>query len=90
MSMFCFQCEQTSGGTGCTKHGVCGKDPETAALQDLLVYATKGIGAYASRLGDKRDTETDRFVTEALFTTVTNVSFDPERVAQTVREAAAV
>ena len=46
MSMFCYQCEQTSHGTGCTAHGVCGKDPETAALQDLLVYATKGPVSY--------------------------------------------
>ncbi len=88
MSMFCFQCEQTAGGQGCTKQGVCGKDPETSALQDLLIYATKGISAYASRLGDKRDADVDRFIMEALFTTVTNVSFDPERVAASVREAA--
>ena len=47
--MFCFQCEQTSNGTGCTATGVCGKDPEAAALQDLIVHALKGIGMYAHR-----------------------------------------
>ncbi|MBP8933179.1 MAG: hydroxylamine reductase [Candidatus Atribacteria bacterium] len=80
--MFCYQCEQTAKGTGCTAFGVCGKGPETAALQDLLVYATLGIGQYAHRarqLGAKNH-EVDVFVTEALFTTVTNVDFDPERL----------
>ena len=51
MSMFCYQCEQTSKGTGCTVHGVCGKDPQVAALQDLLVYALKGLSMYAHRAG---------------------------------------
>jgi len=80
--MFCYQCEQTAGGTGCTKVGVCGKDAETADLQDLLIYAAKGISMYAHRarkLG-VTDRDMDRFVTEALFTTVTNVNFDPERL----------
>ncbi|MBE3071317.1 MAG: hydroxylamine reductase [Planctomycetes bacterium] len=90
--MFCYQCEQTARGTGCTAVGVCGKDPDTAALQDLLVHATKGISMYAhraARLG-ARDDEVDLFVVEALFTTVTNVNFDPERVAAWVRRAAKV
>lgn len=80
--VFCYQCEQTAGGTGCTNLGVCGKDPETAALQDLLVYATQGIAMFARRareLGVK-DREADVFVLEALFSTVTNVDFDPERL----------
>jgi hydroxylamine reductase len=80
--MFCYQCEQTAKGTGCTNFGVCGKDPETAALQDLLVYATQGVAMFAKRareLGVK-DREADVFVLEALFSTVTNVDFDPERV----------
>ncbi|MCJ7822972.1 MAG: hypothetical protein MUQ26_07865, partial [Armatimonadetes bacterium] len=47
--MFCYQCEQTAKGTGCTVRGVCGKDPQTAALQDLLVYALKGLAMYAHR-----------------------------------------
>ncbi len=89
MNMFCFQCEQTAQGTGCTKFGVCGKDPTTAALQDLLVYATKGISMYAHRarqLG-KSDNEIDVFTCEALFTTVTNVDFDPQRVAEYIWQA---
>ena len=52
MSMFCYQCEQTSRGTGCTTLGVCGKDAETAVLQDLLVHAAKGIAQYARRAGE--------------------------------------
>lgn len=89
LSMFCYQCEQTAKGTGCTVHGVCGKSPEVAALQDLLVYATKGLAQYAHRarqLGVK-DHEIDVFVIEALFTTVTNVNFDAERLAGLVRKA---
>ncbi len=81
MNMFCYQCEQTAKGTGCTVMGVCGKDPTTAALQDLLIYVTKGISMYAHRaksLGGKRDKEIDVFVIKALFTTVTNVNFDAE------------
>ncbi len=78
--MFCYQCEQAAKGTGCTVKGVCGKDPETAALQDLLVYALKGLGMYAHRARqlDARDRETDVFALEALFATLTNVNFNPE------------
>ena len=57
--MFCYQCEQTAGGSGCTKHGVCGKDPDIQSLQDILLFALKGIGAYAFHARDlgKRDKE---------------------------------
>ena len=82
MSMFCFQCEQTAKGTGCTLVGVCGKDPDVAVLQDLLVHATKGISMYAHRarqLG-ATDRSVNIFTIEALFTTVTNVNFDPQRM----------
>ena len=82
MSMFCFQCEQTQNGTGCLDIGKCGKDPESAVLQDLIVQATKGLAMYAHRarqLGVE-DAEINSFTLEALFTTVTNVSFDPERL----------
>jgi len=88
--MFCYQCEQTAKGTGCTAHGVCGKDPETAALQDLLVHAAKGIAMYAHRaraLG-ATDREINVFTVEALFSTVTNVNFDPERLRQCLARAA--
>jgi hydroxylamine reductase len=80
--MFCNQCEQTAKGTGCTTAGVCGKSHNIAALQDLLVYAVKGIAMYAHRarkLG-VNDQETDVFVLKALFSTVTNVNFDSERL----------
>ncbi|HEY8345725.1 MAG TPA: hydroxylamine reductase [Symbiobacteriaceae bacterium] len=90
--MFCYQCEQRSKGTGCTVMGVCGKDPRTAALQDLLVYAVKGIGMYAHRAVQRGrlDRGIGQFVIEALFTTVTNVNFDPENVADWVTRAAVV
>jgi hydroxylamine reductase len=89
MSMFCYQCEQTVQGKGCTKMGVCGKDPEVAALQDLLVHAAKGISVYAHRareLGAK-DRDVDIFVVEALFTTVTNVNFDAARLESELQKA---
>ncbi|MBN1420573.1 MAG: hydroxylamine reductase [Planctomycetes bacterium] len=90
--MFCYQCEQTAGGKGCTLKGVCGKDATTADLQDLLFHAAKGISMVAHRargLG-ATDPEIDRFVIEALFTTVTNVNFDPERLVGLIRKAAAI
>jgi hydroxylamine reductase len=92
MNMFCYQCEQTSAGRGCEKQGVCGKDSNVAALQDLLIYAAKGISQYATRarqLGAKTP-EADLFVVEALFITVTNVNFDAARIETTIRKAAAV
>jgi len=88
--MFCYQCEQTARGTGCTKAGVCGKDAQTAVLQDLLLHAAKAISVYAHRareLGIK-DREIDVFILEALFATVTNVDFDPKRLESTIRRAA--
>jgi len=90
MNMFCYQCEQTSQGTGCTAHGVCGKDPETAALQDLLVYAAKDLARYAHRAREQGaiDREIDVFVVKALFATVTNVDFDPTRLQQLLRRGA--
>jgi hydroxylamine reductase len=92
MDMFCYQCEQTAKGEGCTAHGVCGKDPETSALQDLLVHQARGVAQYAHRargLGAETP-EADRFVLEALFAAVTNVDFDPERLADAVRRGAEV
>ncbi|MHC4639089.1 MAG: hydroxylamine reductase [Planctomycetota bacterium] len=87
--MFCYQCEQTAQGQGCTKGGVCGKSPETAAFQDLLIYATKGISMYAHRARQfgASDHEIDMFVVEALFTTVTNVNFDSDRIAKMISKA---
>jgi hydroxylamine reductase len=90
--MYCYQCEQTAKGTGCTTGGVCGKDPRTAALQDLLIHAAEGISMYARRARElgASDRTTDVFVIEALFTTVTNVNFDAERIAALLRRAAEV
>lgn len=90
--MFCYQCEQTAKGVACTMQGVCGKGPEAAALQDVLVHVTKGISMHAHRarrLG-ARDRAVDVFVVEALFTTVTNVNFDPARLRDLVVKAATV
>lgn len=87
--MFCYQCEQTAKGTGCNISGVCGKDPVTADLQDLLLYAAKGIAQYTSRarkLG-KTSEKIDKFLVEALFTTVTNVNFDPDRLVELLQRA---
>lgn len=78
-AMFCYQCEQTFGGKGCTKSGVCGKTPEIANLQDLLIYQLKGISCYAKELIDQKktiDQKVVKFVENSLFTTLTNVNFD--------------
>lgn len=78
--MFCYQCEQTAKGKGCEIIGVCGKQPEVASLQDLLIYALKGLSIYAKearRLGII-DKETNVFTVEALFSTLTNVNFDAD------------
>jgi hydroxylamine reductase len=88
VSMFCYQCEQAAQGTGCTKIGVCGKQPDVAALQDLLVYTLKGVAFWGNLAREKgaKDPEIDRFMIEGLFTTVTNVDFDAETVAKFVRK----
>jgi hydroxylamine reductase len=90
MSMFCYQCEQTAKGTGCTVQGVCGKDETCATLQDLLLYATKGVAQYARRARDlgATDREVNAFTVEALFTTITNVDFDPVRLHGWLKRAA--
>jgi len=90
MSMYCYQCEQTYNGTGCTKFGVCGKDPSTAALQDLLVHAAQGVSMYAHRAAELgvADRQIDRGVLDFLFTTVTNVDFDPARIQGHLLDAA--
>ena len=87
--MFCHQCEQTAHGTGCTVRGVCGKKPEVAALQDLLVHAVKGLALVAmeGRRVGVIDREIDRFSAEALFSTLTNVNFDPQRFVEFIGQA---
>jgi hydroxylamine reductase len=76
--MFCYQCEQTAGGSGCTKSGVCGKNEDIQSLQDILLFGLKGIAAYAyhARELGAHNEEVDAFMHEALFKTITNVSFD--------------
>lgn len=88
--MFCFQCEQTAGGKGCTKMGVCGKTPSVAALQDLLLYQLKGIGFYGHELikqGKTLSSDTDRFVIDGMFSTLTNVNFDEDRFIEFIKKA---
>ncbi|CAI7733085.1 unnamed protein product [Closterium sp. NIES-53] len=88
--MFCYQCEQTRDGKGCMTVGVCGKDPQAAALQDLLIHSLKGLAQYATRardLGLEIGGEVDFFVQEAVFTTLTNVNFDSDALQQYVTEA---
>jgi hydroxylamine reductase len=86
--MFCFQCEQTAKGEGCTKIGVCGKPPDVAALQDLLVYTMKGLSQYAveGRRVGVSDPAVNRFTSEAIFSTLTNVDFDPARFVDLIKE----
>lgn len=79
--MFCFQCQETAGCTGCTQFGVCGKSPDLARMQDLLVYTTKGLSEVTTRLrkeGKKISAEINHFITLNLFTTITNANFDDE------------
>ena len=86
--MFCFQCEQTAKGQGCTKIGVCGKPADVAALQDLLIYATKGLSQVATA-GTKvgvNDSEVNRFTCKAIFSTLTNVDFDADRFVALINE----
>lgn len=88
--MFCYQCEQTAGGKGCTKIGVCGKTPEIAALQDLLIYQIKGISCYAKEIvekGENVDKSIVSFIENSLFTTLTNVNFDADVHVEMLRES---
>lgn len=89
MSMFCYQCQEAAKNEGCTVRGVCGKTEDVANLQDLLIYLLKGTAVYADKaekLGVKDDS-IGIFLAKSLFTTVTNVSFDPERFENRIKEA---
>jgi hydroxylamine reductase len=90
--MFCYQCEQTAQGKSCQQVGTCGKDETTAILQDLLVEALRGVSMYAhrARQAGAADPVIDGFVVEALFATLTNVNFDPERLATLIAKAASM
>lgn len=88
--MFCYQCEETAKGEGCTIRGVCGKTPEVAVLQDLVIYQLRGIGYLAEKLferGQVLTEETDRFVMDALFSTLTNVNFTAQSFINYIRQA---
>ena len=91
-AMFGYQCEQTMGGKGCTKVGVCGKTPEVAALQDFLIHTLKGlsIAATAGRKVNISDAETNHFTCMAMFSTLTNVEFDPYRFEDLLQESIAL
>jgi len=89
MDMFCYQCQETAGNKGCTKRGVCGKSAEVATLQDLLLWVLKGLSFYGvkARELDIVDADADLFVAQALFATITNANFDPERFIAMVHKA---
>ena len=91
--MFCFQCQETAGCTGCTAAGVCGKTPEVAGLQDLLVYVTKGIGVLTTKLraeGKPVTAAVNHLVTENLFMTITNANFDAAAISARIELSLAV
>jgi hydroxylamine reductase len=87
--MFCYQCEQAAKGEGCTIQGVCGKNPEVAALQDLLIYSLQGLSQIAmeGRKVGVSDKDVNVFTCEAAFSTLTNVDFDPERFVKLIRKS---
>ncbi|MBW1816650.1 MAG: hydroxylamine reductase [Deltaproteobacteria bacterium] len=87
--MFCYQCEQTAKGEGCTKIGVCGKEPDVAALQDLLMHAVTGLSQVAveGRKVGVTDAGVNAFTCEAIFSTLTNVDFDQDRFVSMIQEA---
>lgn len=88
-NMFCYQCQETAGCTGCTNSGVCGKTPEVAAMQDLLVYVTRGISAVTTHLrslGTEISAEINHLITVNLFATITNANFDKEMIVARIRE----
>ncbi len=89
MSMFCFQCQETARNQGCTVRGVCGKTEEVSRLQDVLIWVLKGISFYGvkARELDVSDPETDLFIAESLFTTITNVNFDPVHYVALIEQA---
>ena len=87
--MFCYQCQETAGNQGCTQSGVCGKKPETARLQDVLLYATKGFSQVLTILreeGKKPETAWNHQVTENLFLTITNANFDDARILDAIKK----
>ena len=92
-NMFCYQCQETAGCSGCTRVGVCGKQPDVAAMQDLLVYVTKGLSAVTTALraqGEHVEAEVNHLITLNLFTTITNANFDKAAIEERIRSTLAV
>ena len=92
-NMFCYQCQETAGCSGCTRVGVCGKQPDVAAMQDLLVYVTKGLSAVTTALraqGESVEGEVNHLITLNLFTTITNANFDKAAIEERIRTTLAV
>lgn len=88
-TMFCYQCQETAGCTGCTKYGVCGKSPQTAKLQDILIYVTKGLSEVTTKLRKENktvDKYTDMLIVDNLFITITNANFDNNIITEKIRE----
>ena len=86
--MFCYQCQETAGCAGCTQAGVCGKQPDVAAMQDLLVYVTRGLSAVTTALRKESQPvskQVNHLITFNLFTTITNANFDKERIVERIR-----
>lgn len=92
MSMFCYQCQETAKGTGCTIRGVCGKTADVANLQDLLIYALKGISTFTlqARQAGIATAKADKFIMEGLFATITNANFDKEYFVALIKQALAL
>ncbi len=92
MSMFCFQCQEAAKGTGCTIKGVCGKEPEVAGIQDVMMYFLRGLSVYANMGREKGiiHPKVDRFVQEGLFMTITNANFSKQRFIDKLREGFAL
>ncbi|MDA8224095.1 hydroxylamine reductase [Desulfosporosinus sp.] len=88
MSMFCYQCQETAKGTGCTIKGVCGKSEDVAKLQDLLIYTLKGIAVYAVQVRELHleRKDVDKFIMESLFSTITNANFDSSRFVERIQD----
>ncbi len=88
MSMFCFQCQETAKNEGCTVKGVCGKTDEVSNLQDVLVFAAKGVAAYSSQLrnADKRYDKVDEYLFRSLFISITNANFDGDEIIEAIKE----
>lgn len=88
-TMFCYQCQETAGCTGCTRYGVCGKSPQTAKLQDILIYVTKGLSEVTTKLRKENktvDKYTDMLIVDNLFITITNANFDNNIITEKIRE----